>query len=36
MQCNRYANTNNKCMKNCNKKIESSYLIHLDASNLNG
>ena len=27
----RYANANNKCMKNYNNKIESSYLTYLDA-----
>ena len=30
----RYAKANNKHMKNCNKNIESSYLMYLDAKNL--
>ena len=30
----RYANANNKYMKNYDKKIESSYLTYLDANNL--
>ena len=32
----RYANANNKYMKNHDKDIESSYLTYLDANNLNG
>ena len=32
----RYAEANNKYMKNYNKSIESSYLIHLNANNLYG
>ena len=32
----RYANANNKYMKNHDKGIESSYLTYLDANNLNG
>ena len=30
----RYAKANKKYMKNYNKKIESSYIQHLDANNL--
>ena len=30
----RYAKANNKCMKNYDKKIKSSYLTYLDANNL--
>ena len=30
----RYAKAYNKYMKNCNKNIESSYLMYLDAKNL--
>ena len=30
----RYAEANNKYMKNCDKRIESSYLMCLDANNL--
>ena len=30
----RYAKANNKCMKNYNKSIKSSYLMYLDANNL--
>ena len=29
----RYTKVNNKYMKNCDKSIESSYLIYLDANN---
>ena len=32
----RHAKTNNKCMKNYNKNIESSYIEYLDANNLYG
>ena len=32
----RYAKSNNKYMKNYDKKIESSYLAYLDANSLYG
>ena len=32
----RHAKANNKCMKNYNKNIESSYIEYLEANNLYG